>query len=66
MHHREGLWDHTLVEASGGISESNLEAYGACGVDAISIGALPISAKGFHDSAQAKTPVDALSSRDYR
>jgi len=40
MLRREGLWDHTLVEASGGISESNLEAYAACGVDAISVGAL--------------------------
>jgi nicotinate-nucleotide pyrophosphorylase (carboxylating) len=36
----EGLWDHTLVEASGGISESNLEEYVTCGVDAISVGAL--------------------------
>src|SRR6202034_4100851 len=38
------LWDHTLIEASGGISETNLEAYAASGVDAISIGALPHSA----------------------
>lgn len=40
MLQREGLWDQTLIEASGGISESNLEAYAACGVDAISVGVL--------------------------
>jgi nicotinate-nucleotide pyrophosphorylase (carboxylating) len=37
---RESLWDDTLIEASGGISETNVEAYADCGVDAISIGAL--------------------------
>ena len=37
---REKLWDAVLVESSGGISEANAEAYAACGVDAISIGAL--------------------------
>jgi nicotinate-nucleotide pyrophosphorylase (carboxylating) len=42
---REGLWESTLVEASGGISEANVEAYAACGVDAISIGALTHSAR---------------------
>jgi len=41
----EGLWDHTLVEASGGISEKNIEAYAECGVDAISIGALTHSVR---------------------
>jgi nicotinate-nucleotide pyrophosphorylase (carboxylating) len=40
MLQREGLWDYTLIEASGRISESNLEDYAACGVDAISVGAL--------------------------
>lgn len=45
MLQREQLWDHTLVEASGGISEANIEAYAACGVDAISIGALTHSAR---------------------
>jgi len=45
MLQREILWDHVLVEASGGISESNVEAYAARGVDAISIGALTHSAK---------------------
>ncbi len=34
------LLDAVLLEASGNISEDNLEAYAACGVDAISIGAL--------------------------
>jgi nicotinate-nucleotide pyrophosphorylase (carboxylating) len=42
---REKLWDHVLIEASGGISESNVEAYAARGVDAISIGALTHSAR---------------------
>jgi nicotinate-nucleotide pyrophosphorylase (carboxylating) len=41
----EDLWDHTLIEASGGISETNLEAYALNGVDAISIGALTHSAR---------------------
>ncbi|HKS66078.1 MAG TPA: carboxylating nicotinate-nucleotide diphosphorylase [Candidatus Acidoferrales bacterium] len=37
---REGLWSSVLVEASGGISESNIDEYAACGTDAISVGAL--------------------------
>lgn len=37
---RERLWDDTLIEASGGVSEKNVEAYAVTGVDAISIGAL--------------------------
>jgi nicotinate-nucleotide pyrophosphorylase (carboxylating) len=41
----EDLWDYTLIEASGGISEANLEPYAASGVDAISIGALTHSAR---------------------
>jgi len=45
MLRREKLWDHVLIEASGGISESNVEAYAARGVDAISIGALTHSAR---------------------
>lgn len=36
----EGLLEHVLLEASGNITEENLEAYAAAGVDAISIGAL--------------------------
>lgn len=42
---REGLWDSILVEASGGISESNVEEYAACGADVISIGALTHSVR---------------------
>lgn len=41
----EGLWDATLLEASGGITESNLRAFSASGVDAISVGALTHSAR---------------------
>jgi nicotinate-nucleotide pyrophosphorylase (carboxylating) len=42
---QENFWDHILIEASGGISEANVEAYAASGVDAISIGALTHSAR---------------------
>jgi len=45
MLRRENLWDDTLIEASGGISEANVETYAATGVDAISIGALTHSAR---------------------
>jgi len=45
MLRREGLWDHTLIEASGKISETNVEAYASCGVDAVSIGSLTHSAR---------------------
>ena len=38
------LHDHVLTEASGNISEANIEEYAACGVDAISMGALTHSA----------------------
>lgn len=42
---RENLWDDVLIEASGGISELNMLAYAAAGVDAISIGALTHSVR---------------------
>ena len=42
---REKVWDGTLVEASGGISESNMELYAAAEVDAISLGALTHSVR---------------------
>jgi nicotinate-nucleotide pyrophosphorylase (carboxylating) len=42
---REKLRDAILIEASGGISEGNAEEYAACGVDAISVGALTHSAR---------------------
>jgi len=42
---RENLWSDVLIEASGGISEANLEAYAASGVDAISVGALTHSVR---------------------
>lgn len=45
MLQQEEMWDSVLIEASGGISESNLEAHGASGADAISIGALTHSAR---------------------
>jgi len=36
----EGLYDEVLIEASGKISETTVGEYAACGVDAISVGAL--------------------------
>jgi nicotinate-nucleotide pyrophosphorylase (carboxylating) len=42
---RNGLLDHVLTEASGNISESNIEEYATCGVDAISVGALTHSTR---------------------
>jgi nicotinate-nucleotide pyrophosphorylase (carboxylating) len=42
---RENLWDSVLIEASGGIAESNIEGYADSGVDAISVGALTHSAR---------------------
>lgn len=41
----QNLLGHILTEASGNISESNLEEYAASGVDAISMGALTHSAR---------------------
>ena len=41
----ENLWEHVLVEASGGISDATLDGYAATGVDAISIGALTHSVR---------------------
>lgn len=45
MLRQKGLWPHTLIEASGGIAESNLLEYAACGVDVISLGSLTHSAR---------------------
>jgi nicotinate-nucleotide pyrophosphorylase (carboxylating) len=45
MLRRENLWDQTLTEVSGGVSETNLETYAVCGADAISVGALTHSAR---------------------
>jgi len=42
---KKALWDYILTEASGGISEQNVEAYADSGVDAISMGALTHSAR---------------------
>jgi len=39
------LWDAVLIELSGGITETNFEAYARSGVDAISMGALTHSAR---------------------
>lgn len=39
------LWDAVLVEASGGVSESNVGEYADCGADVISVGALTHSAR---------------------
>ncbi len=41
----QGLWEHVLLEVSGRISEMTIESYAACGVDAISAGALTHSCR---------------------
>ena len=60
---RDGLWDSILVEASGGISEPNVEEYAACGADVISIGALTHSVRALDLSQRmnnaARTPARA-------
>ena len=42
---REKVWEGTLVEASGGITETNMELYAATEVDAISLGTLTHSVR---------------------
>jgi nicotinate-nucleotide pyrophosphorylase (carboxylating) len=42
---KQKVWDAALIEASGGISEANMELYADAEVDAISIGALTHSAR---------------------
>jgi nicotinate-nucleotide pyrophosphorylase (carboxylating) len=42
---KQKVWDAALIEASGGISESNFERYAEAEVDAISMGALTHSAR---------------------
>jgi nicotinate-nucleotide pyrophosphorylase (carboxylating) len=42
---REKVWEGTLVEASGGITETNMELYAAAEVDAISLGTLTHSGR---------------------
>jgi nicotinate-nucleotide pyrophosphorylase (carboxylating) len=42
---KQKVWESTLVEASGGITETNMELYAEAEVDAISIGALTHSAR---------------------
>jgi nicotinate-nucleotide pyrophosphorylase (carboxylating) len=51
---REELWDYVLVEVSGKISETAMEAYAACGVDAISVGALTHSCRALDLRARMK------------
>ena len=41
---RDGVRESVIIEASGGIAESNIEEYATCGADAISVGALTHSA----------------------
>ncbi len=50
----EELWDHVLVEVSGKVSETAMEAYAACGVDAISVGALTHSCRALDLRAKMK------------
>ena len=54
---RHALLEHVLLEASGNITEENLEAYAAAGVDAISIGALTHSPRAL-DLSQRVSETD--------
>ena len=45
MLQRESLWDDTLIEASGGVSEASVGVYASTGVDAVSMGALTHSVR---------------------
>lgn len=49
---KQKVWETTLVEASGGITEANMELYAKAEVDAISIGALTHSARALDLSQQ--------------
>lgn len=42
---KRGLYDYALLEASGGINESNIKAYAASGADVLSVGAVTHSVK---------------------
>jgi len=48
----ERLWEHVLLEVSGGITEANVTAYAESGVDAISVGALTHSCRALDISQQ--------------
>ncbi len=50
----EELWDHVLVEVSGKISETAMEDYANCAVDAISVGALTHSCRALDLRARMK------------
>ena len=52
----QGLLDHVLTEASGNISEKDIEEYAACGVDAISMGALTHSPRALDLSERLQVP----------
>jgi nicotinate-nucleotide pyrophosphorylase (carboxylating) len=56
MLQEENLWDHVLIEASGGISEANIEAYAGTGVDAISMGALTHSVRALDICLRIEPP----------
>ena len=59
----EKLLEHVLLEASGNISEDNLEAYAACGVDAISVGALTHSVRAL-DLSQKTFSASAIENHE--
>lgn len=57
------LWDGVLIEASGGISEANIEAYAVSGADAISIGALTHSVRAL-DVSQTISSFSSLQEKN--
>ena len=52
----QGLLESVLIEASGNISPNNIEEYAACGVDAISMGALTHSARALDLCERLQVP----------
>jgi nicotinate-nucleotide pyrophosphorylase (carboxylating) len=49
---KAGFYGKTLIEASGGITETNLLQYASSGVDIVSMGALTNSAKALDISLE--------------
>lgn len=53
---KSGLRDHVTIEVSGGIDESTLGDYAACGVDVISMGALTHTVKNLSFGLEIRPP----------
>jgi nicotinate-nucleotide pyrophosphorylase (carboxylating) len=56
----KNLRKNVIIEASGGISGENIEAYAECGVDRISLGELTHSVKNLDVSLEIKPALKTL------